>query len=118
LPGRIGFRGFRFFGHRVLKLDNPIGRKAAASHKVAPLIRTKSKDIAAAGVERVPRVVGVVGGRPVLEDGRALDVANVVWCTGFQTDFGWIDLPVFDEAGNPRQVRALSSPSRGSTSSA
>ena len=36
-----------------------------------------------------------------------LDVANVVWCTGFRTDFGWIDLPVFDETGNPRHVRGV-----------
>jgi putative flavoprotein involved in K+ transport len=107
LPGRIGFRGFRFFGHRVLKLNNPIGRKAAASFKSAPLIRTKSNDIAAAGVERVARVVGVEGGQPVLEDGRVLDVANVLWCTGFRTDFGWIDLPVFDNGGNPRHVRGV-----------
>jgi hypothetical protein len=35
------------------------------------------------------------------------DVANVVWCTGFRTDFGWVDLPVFDEAGNPRHVRGV-----------
>ena len=105
--GRLGFRGFRFVAHRVVKLDNPIGRKAAAKGKSDPLIRTRSQDLAAAGVERVPRVVGVDGGRPRLEDGRVLDVANVVWCTGFRTDFGWIDLPVFDEAGNPRHVRGV-----------
>ena len=37
-----------------------------------PLIRTKTKDLVAAGVERVPRVVGVRNGRPVLEDERVL----------------------------------------------
>ena len=35
--------------------------------------------------ERVPRVAGVADGLPVLEDGRVLDVANVVWCTGFSS---------------------------------
>jgi putative flavoprotein involved in K+ transport len=107
LPARLGFRGFRFFAHRVVKLDNSIGRKVAASYGADPLVRTRSKDILAAGLERVPRVTGVQGGRPVLEDGRVLDVANVVWCTGFRTDFGWIDLPVFDEDGNPRHVRGV-----------
>jgi putative flavoprotein involved in K+ transport len=107
LLGRLGFRGFRFVAHRVVKLDNPLGRKVAAKGKSDPLIRTRSQDLARAGVERVPRVVGVDGGRPRLEDGRVLDVANVVWCTGFRTDFGWIDLPVFDEAGNPRHVRGV-----------
>jgi putative flavoprotein involved in K+ transport len=106
-PARLGFRVFRFLMHRVVKADNPIGRKVAAAHAADPLVRTRSRDILAAGVERVPRVTGVEGGRPVLEDGRVLDVANVVWCTGFRTDFGWIDLPVFDEAGKPRHVRGV-----------
>jgi putative flavoprotein involved in K+ transport len=106
-PARLGFRVFRFLMHRVVKVDNPIGRKVAAAHEADPLVRTRSRDILAAGVERVPRVTGVEGGRPVLEDGRVLDVANVVWCTGFRTDFGWIDLPVFDEAGSPRHVRGV-----------
>jgi putative flavoprotein involved in K+ transport len=104
LPARVGFRVFRFFMHHVAKVDNPIGRKVAANYGAEPLVRTRSKDILAAGVERAPRVTGVEGGRPVLEDGRVLDVANVVWCTGFRTDFGWIDLRVFDEAGNPRHT--------------
>jgi putative flavoprotein involved in K+ transport len=58
-------------------------------------------------VEHLPRVVGVSDGLPELEDGRVLDVANVVWCTGFRTDFGWIDLPVFDEDGQPRHDRGV-----------
>jgi len=35
---------------------------------------------------------GVTNGSPVLEDGRALEVSNVIWCTGFIPDYGWIDL--------------------------
>jgi putative flavoprotein involved in K+ transport len=34
-------------------------------------------------------------------------VANVVWCTGFKQDFGWIDLPVCDEDGWPREERGV-----------
>lgn len=109
LPSRLGFRVFRFLGHHVVKRSNRIGRKIAAKllSEADPLIRTRSKELAAAGVERVPRVTGVVNGRPALEDGRVLDVANVVWCTGFRTDFGWIDLPVFDEAGEPKHERGV-----------
>jgi putative flavoprotein involved in K+ transport len=109
LPARLGFRVFRFVGHRVLKVDNPIGRKVGskAVAKADPLIRTRSQELLAAGVERVPRVTGVEEGLPVLEDGSVLDVANVVWCTGFRTDFGWIDLPVFDEDGQPRHYRGV-----------
>jgi putative flavoprotein involved in K+ transport len=71
------------------------------------LIRTKEKDLAAAGVQRVARVVGVEHGSPVLEDGRVLDVTNVIWCTGFNPGFSWIDLPIFDADGEPRHERGV-----------
>jgi putative flavoprotein involved in K+ transport len=61
------------------------------------LVRTKPKDIAAAGIERVPRVVGVQDGLPVLEDKRVLKVANVIWCTGFEAGLSWIDLSVLGD---------------------
>ena len=109
LRARVGFRVFRFIGHRVLRVDTRIGRKLGPKvvSKGAPLIRTKLKDLEAAGVARVPRVVGVRGGLPVLEDDRVLDVANVVWCTGFRTEFGWIDLPVFGDDGQPLHYRGV-----------
>jgi len=58
-----------------------------------PLIRVRPDDLRAAGIERVPRMAGGKDGHPVLEDGRVLDVANVVWCTGFAPGLAWIDLP-------------------------
>ena len=72
LPARLGFRVFRFFGHRVLRVDTWIGRKLGPKLLASgdPLIRTKLKDLLAAGVERVPRVVGMRDGVPVLEDDR------------------------------------------------
>ncbi|MDQ3962948.1 MAG: NAD(P)/FAD-dependent oxidoreductase [Actinomycetota bacterium] len=86
----------RVIFHRVLTTGTPIGKKARPKwiSTGEPLIRTKPKDLAAAGVERVPRVIGVEGGMPQLEDDRSVDVANVVWCTGFHPGFSWIDLPV------------------------
>ena len=91
----------RFVFHRLLTVRTPLGRKARPKMlaKGAPLIRVKPKDLAAAGIQRVPRVVGVRDGRPLLEDGRVLDVANVIWCTGFHPGFDWIDLPVFGDDG-------------------
>jgi putative flavoprotein involved in K+ transport len=59
-------------------------------------------------VRRVGRVVGVRDGLPQLDDGQVLDIANVIWCTGFRHDFPWIDLPGFDEHGQPRHNRGVS----------
>jgi putative flavoprotein involved in K+ transport len=82
--------------HRVLTTRTPIGKKARPKmiSTGEPLIRVKPKDLKAAGAERVPRVTGVQDGSPQLEDGRTLEVTNVVWCTGFHPGFSWIDLPV------------------------
>jgi putative flavoprotein involved in K+ transport len=50
---------------------------------------------------------GVEGGRPVLGDGTVLDATNVLWCTGYHPGFSWVNLPVFDEHGEPRQRRGV-----------
>ena len=100
---------FRFVFHRILTVDTPIGRRArpAIISKGGLLIRTKSAQLAAAGVERAPRVAGVRNGRPVLEDGQVLDVSNVIWCTGFHNGMSWIDLPIFQDDGEPRHQRGI-----------
>lgn len=89
----------RVLFRRVLTVRTPIGRRVRPKVLTmgGPLIRVKPRDLVAAGIERVPRVAGVREGRPVLEDGRILDVANVVWCTGFHPRFDWIDLPIHGE---------------------
>ena len=89
--------------HRVLTIDTPVGRKLRS--KVmghgTPLARTQKSDIEAAGINRVPRVAGVRGGLPQLEDGRVLEVENVIWTTGYRPNFSWIDLPIFGGEEDP-----------------
>jgi putative flavoprotein involved in K+ transport len=94
---------FRVVFHRVLSSSTPIGRRVRLKgrHSPAPLIRVKERDLVAAGIKPMPRVVGVGNGLPELADGQVLPVDNVIWCTGFRTDFDWIDLPVFDQHGDP-----------------
>jgi len=107
--GRMGFRVLAFAGKHIFTMDTPMGRKMRPHirNEGAPLLRYRRKDILAAGVERtLARTAGVRDGRPVLDDGRVLDVRNVVWCTGFRPDFSWIDVP-FDlgDDGYPVQYR-------------
>ncbi|MGH7512978.1 MAG: flavin-containing monooxygenase [Gemmatimonadales bacterium] len=100
---------FRVVFFRLLRLDTPLGRKAHAkvAGKATPLIRVKSKDLDAYGVARVPRTAGVCDGLPLLEDGRTLAVSNVIWSTGYEPGFSWIDLPVFDGQGRPVHTRGV-----------
>jgi putative flavoprotein involved in K+ transport len=100
---------FRGVFHRVLTLDTPMGRKVRPNviNRGAPLIRVRPNDFVAAGVGRVGRTVRVQGGQPVLEDGRTLDVTNVVWATGYHPGFSWIYLPVFGADGEPVHDRGV-----------
>ncbi|HEX7148458.1 MAG TPA: NAD(P)-binding domain-containing protein [Actinomycetota bacterium] len=100
---------FWFFISQVLTVDTPLGRKLRPKLMGAgtPLARVRRRDITAAGIERVPRTVGARDGLPVLEGGRALEVANVIWCTGYRPDLSWIGLPVTDEDGQPRHDRGV-----------
>jgi len=117
VPFRIGsFWGrvlapllLRFVFHRVLTIATPMGRKVrphVLSHG-GPLIRVRETDLSRARVQRVPRVVGVQDGLPLLDDGRTLAVQNIVWCNGYQAGFDWIDLPILDERGEPRHVGGI-----------
>jgi putative flavoprotein involved in K+ transport len=109
LVGRVGVRiVLRVLFHRVFTVRTPIGRtvKRKMLAKGEPLIRTKPKDLAAAGIERAGRVTGARDGLPELEDGTVLDVSNVIWSTGFSPGLSWVELPVM-EAGHPRHDRGI-----------
>jgi putative flavoprotein involved in K+ transport len=105
----VVFPVLRFVATRVLTVSTPIGRKARSEIRThgGPLIRVKRSDLTEAGVDRVlERTVGVDGGKPQLGDDRIVDVANVVWCTGFRNDYSWIRFPFpIDEDGYPEQQR-------------
>ena len=83
----------------VLTFGSPIGRKALPKIRAGkePLIRVKPKHLRAAGVEFVPRTAGVRDGLPVLDDGTVMDIATVIWATGYRPAHDWIDLPVLGE---------------------
>jgi putative flavoprotein involved in K+ transport len=100
---------FRVVFHRVLTVATPLGRRIRRNvfAQGGPLIRVKPRQLVAAGVKRVPRVIRVQDGLPALEDGQVLDVANVIWCTGFGNGLSWIDLPIFESNGEPRHESGI-----------
>ncbi|HLM06190.1 MAG TPA: NAD(P)-binding domain-containing protein [Blastococcus sp.] len=102
---RMGLPVLWFMANHVLTVRTPMGRRMqpAVRQGGAPLLRVRRADLAAAGVHLTEeRTVGVDDGRPVLADGTVLDVANVVWCTGFRQDFGLVQPDVTGEDGYPR----------------
>lgn len=94
-----------------LTIDTPPGRwivqRAREFTGGHPVVGVTPKDILRVGIQRVPRVTGVNHGRPILEDGNVLDVRNIIWSTGFVSDYRWIKLPVFDTKGDPMHYRGV-----------
>lgn len=44
------------------------------------------------------------------EDGSTIEVKNIIWCTGFHTDYSWINLSsIFDHRGLPIHERGITS---------
>ena len=87
-----------FLGKRIRR--NVLGSTDA-------LIGMTEKDIARAGVQRMARIESVRDGHPVTASGETLDVRSIVWATGFQPDFRWIELPVLDARGYPVHHRGV-----------
>jgi putative flavoprotein involved in K+ transport len=108
-PDRLVTPLMWFAAMHVLTVRTPVGRKVQRMFRSRgiPLARVRRKDLTAAGVELVPRTAGVLDGSPALEDGRVLDVANVIWCTGFAPDLTWINVPIFNEDGDPVHNRGV-----------
>jgi putative flavoprotein involved in K+ transport len=100
-----------FLASHLLTVRTPLGRKLKPRVLAngSPRVRVRSKDLKEAGVVLAPKTIGVRDGRPVLADGRILEVANVIWATGFRQDYNWIDLPVYDADGAPAHERGVAS---------
>lgn len=88
---RVAWPILRLLASNVLTLRTPIGRKMAPMVRRGggPPPRICREDLQADGVAlHDARTVGAdQAGRPMLADGTALDVTNVIWCTGFRPGY-------------------------------
>jgi putative flavoprotein involved in K+ transport len=95
---------------RSTTIDTERGRRFQQEHRGhgVNLVRNRMADLEKAGARHVGRVVGVVDGRPVLENGETMDPATVVWCTGSLPRHDWVDIPAaFEPNGWPAHERGL-----------
>jgi putative flavoprotein involved in K+ transport len=99
-----------FFGH-VMTLRTPMGRKMRPQVRQGggPLLRVRLPDLDRAGVERHDaKTVGAAEGKPRLADGTVLDVASVIWATGYRPDYGFVNAPIIGPDGWPEERRGVS----------
>ena len=88
--------------------DTWMGRRMRANTRRTgdALIGITQRDLREAEITRVGRVEEERDGFPVCGDA-VLQPSVVVWCTGFEPDYDWIDLPIFDDDGLPRHERGV-----------
>ncbi|WP_306363566.1 NAD(P)/FAD-dependent oxidoreductase [Nocardia sp. CC227C] len=105
-----------FVWRHILTRRTPMGRKEMREVRFhgGPMLRVKRADLAARDVRRTTaRVRGVRDGMPELDDGTVPDVRNVIWATGFQQVFDWIEVPVIGDDGWPQEYRGVVDESPG-----
>ncbi len=103
-------RLYWLFVYYILTIKTPMGRKVKTiiTKSGGPLISVSIHEVNKAKIERLPRLKGVEKGFPLLEDGRILNVASVVWATGYKPDFSWIKLDASEANGWPKTYRGIS----------
>ncbi|MBC8129763.1 MAG: MSMEG_0569 family flavin-dependent oxidoreductase [Rhizobiaceae bacterium] len=113
---KFASEGMRLYGHvesldgTMLKFKPNLVQNLDGADASANRIRAQIDDyIAAKGID-VPEEAHYVPVWAPEREPEGLDllsegIASVVWCTGFTTDFSWMKLPIFDEAGYPAHRR-------------
>lgn len=95
----------------VLTRRTLIGRKEMQKvrRQGAPTTRVKPHHLAERGGQRFEHKVTDVSadGKPMLDDGRVLDVANVIWATGYRPEYRWIEAPITGDDGWPVEYRGV-----------
>jgi putative flavoprotein involved in K+ transport len=113
---RRALEGMRLYGRLTDVRDGAawFAPDLAANLDRADAVAESIKDgidawIAARGLDAPAEPRYVPPWRPA-EEPRALDLASiaaVILCTGFRSDYRWVDLPIFDGRGYPRHERGV-----------
>ena len=98
---------------RRITAGSTLGRRMRQhSRRADPLVGMSRRALSRAGVQRVGRLTGERGGLPVCGDD-VVEPQVVIWCTGYEPDYRWVELPVLDESGRPRHERGVAADSPG-----
>jgi putative flavoprotein involved in K+ transport len=115
---RLAREGMRLYG-RLLDIEDAVltfapdlKRNLDAADAAADAIKDGiDEHIAARGIaapaEARTSPAWVPGVQPRLLDVEAAGIQSVVWCAGFDTDYGWVQAPIFDGRGRPCHERGV-----------
>jgi putative flavoprotein involved in K+ transport len=104
LPQRVGGRDLFWWLQKLglmdASADSPLARRVRARGDL--VIGTDRKQLARDGVDFRGRLVAASGRHATFADGTSAEVDAVVWATGFEPDFSWIDADVTGPDGHLR----------------
>jgi len=101
-------KGLHWWGDKLGLIAKPLEGERDRLHKKTILVGSSLEKIARKyGIELVGRTVAAGDRSLTFEDGRTVETDAVLWATGFRYDYGWINVPVFDEKGFPKHYRGV-----------
>jgi putative flavoprotein involved in K+ transport len=87
-----------------MTMDSRLGRRLSERET---LIGSSPRQLRRLGVDLHPRAVSAVDNTVSFADDTQLSVDAVVWATGYQPDYSWIEAPVLDAGGQVRHRRGV-----------
>jgi putative flavoprotein involved in K+ transport len=125
LAGRdVGHLPRRLLGADIFTWLWPVLKRATSDTRIGRRMQGKLRNggdkrmgiphrmLVDAGILRVGRVEEERAGLPVC-DGKVLEPRVIIWATGFEPDYRWIDLPVIGSDGYPRHTRGVAADAPG-----
>jgi putative flavoprotein involved in K+ transport len=108
VAGKSVFRWFDALGLLNAPADSPVGR--IVRKRPDPVFGLELKRlIAARRILLKPRAVHASGRTVRFEDGSVVEADNIIWATGFRSDYRWLRIPgALDDAGAPLHERGAS----------
>lgn len=91
-------------------LDKADALATQLTHAIDDYVLRMGMDVPEERMIEDPKSKWVPPAEPVLKlDLYAAGISTVIWATGFQFDFGWVHVPIFDETGAPLHHRGVTS---------
>lgn len=106
--GKSIFWWFQKVGILKTTIDAYMGRML--SRRSDPIFGKELKTLINQGeVQMKPRAIKAMNNRILFEDHSQIKVNNIIWATGFYTDYSWIGIPeVLSDNGKPIHKRGVS----------
>ena len=102
LLGRQLFWWLTKLGMQRISVESRLGKRLSGRETLIGSSPAKAKR---KGITLKPRVLAASGRTVRFADGTETETDAIIWATGYQPDYSWINLPVFDERGRPRHRR-------------